>query len=178
MKNLKALLLIALAVTLASVALAQPASIATVTASGPFTLRGAAVNPEGVPSWPIMSGDEIAAQAVPVTVTFPDGSRIVLSPNSRARVQAGPDGRPTFQLLAGEALYDLRQLDAVRLLALDRSITPPAFRGTYSIGGAARQGGTFWTARNTALVLAGAAGAGVATGLVATSTPDPVSPIR
>ncbi|MBE7541371.1 MAG: hypothetical protein M9913_09395 [Bryobacteraceae bacterium] len=177
MKHLKALLLIALAVTLASVALAQPASIATVSASGPFTLRGATVNPEGVPSWPAMSGDEIAAQAVPVTITFPDGSRIVLSPNSRGRVQTGADGRPTFQLISGEALYDLRQLDAVRLLALERTVTPPAFRGTYSIG-AARRGGTFWTARNTALVLAGAAGAGVATGIVATSTPDPVSPIR
>jgi hypothetical protein len=175
--NLKALLLIALALTLASATLAQPASIATVTASGPFTLRGAAVNPEGVPSWPVMSGDEIASQSVPVTINFPDGSRIVLSPNSRARVQTGPDGRPTFQLLAGEALYDLRQLDAVRLLAIDRSITPPAFRGTYSVG-AARRAGTFWNARNTALVLAGAAGAGVATGLVATTTPDPVSPIR
>lgn len=168
------LLLLALAVA----GLAQGQKVATASSTGPFTLRGGVVNPEGVPSWPVMAGDEVAAQGVPVTLTFEDGSRIVLAPGARGRIEQGAQGRPVFRLTAGEALYDLRELNSVDLYALNRRVPPPVFRGNYSLGGAQRTATTFWTARNVALALGAAGAAAGAAVWMANSTPEPLSPSR
>ena len=51
------LILLALVATMSG----QGTKLATATSAQPFMLRGATVNPSGVPSWPVMAGDEIAA---------------------------------------------------------------------------------------------------------------------
>jgi hypothetical protein len=77
---------------------AQP--IATVTSSSSFQLRGHAVNVDGVPSWPLAAGDDIAAGREPATIQLRDGSRVILQQGSHLRI----DARETtveFHLLSG-----------------------------------------------------------------------------
>jgi hypothetical protein len=161
------------------VALAQGGKVATVTASAPFKLKGAEVNPAGVPSWPVLAGDAIEAGKAPVTLTFEDGTKVALSPGAKGRVEV-QNGKAVFVLTEGEALYDLKGMDSVRLMALDKQVKPSATRGTYCVGCSSKAPGGFWTAKNTALVLAGGAGAGLGLGIAAAQggAPAPVSPVR
>ena len=152
----------------------QTPRLATATAAQPFTLRGVEVNPSGVPSWPVMPGDETVAGAGPVTFTFENGSRVAVSPGSRARVELA-GGKPTFRLLSGEAAYDLSRLDSPVLAGSGKIVKVSAPRGSYSVAGDRKRGG-FWTARNVALVLGSAAGAAAGLGVVATQSPASVSP--
>ncbi|MBA3974970.1 MAG: hypothetical protein C0504_12235 [Candidatus Solibacter sp.] len=114
-----------------------------------------------------MAGAEIAAGTAPVTLTFPDGSRISLAPGAKARVEM-QNGKPVFRLLEGEAAYDLKSADSVVLLALDKTVAVSGLRNSYSIGGLSKPG-TFWTGRNLALVFGGAAAAAVGIGVAAIS---------
>jgi hypothetical protein len=152
---------------LATLAFGQGTSLATASSTQPFTMNGAAVNPAGVPSWPVVAGTEIVAGSAPVTLTFADGSRIALSPGSKARIEM-QDGKPVFRLLEGEAAYDLKSAEAVILQALDKNVKVSGLRSSYSIGGA-KKAGTFWTGRNMALVFGGAAAAAIGIGVAAIS---------
>lgn len=152
----------------------QTTRLATATAAQPFTLRGVEVNPSGIPSWPIMPGDETTAGSGPVTFTFENGSRVAVAPGSRARVELA-GGKPLFRLLSGEAAYDLKRLDSPVLAESGRVVTVSSERGSYSVSNDKRRAG-FWTARNIAIVLGSAAAAAAGLGVVATSTPPSVSP--
>ena len=163
----RVLIAIVLVGLLGGLVFAQGTPVATVSSSQPFTMSGATVNPAGVPSWPVMAGAEIVAGSAPVTVTFPDGSRISLAPGSKARVEL-QNGKPVLRLMEGEAAYDLRSADSVILLALDKNVAISGLRNTYSIGGA-KKAGAFWTGRNMALVFGGAAAAAVGIGVAAIS---------
>ncbi len=155
----------------------QGTKVATATSSQPFTLHGETVNPSGVPSWPVMAGDEIVAGSAPVTLTFSDGSRISLAPGSKAKLEEA-GGKVVFRLLVGEAAYDLKQLNSVTLFAFDKMVKPAGFRGTYAMAGAKRAAAKFWTAKNMALVFGGAAAAAVGLGVAAANGPGSVSPSR
>jgi ferric-dicitrate binding protein FerR (iron transport regulator) len=89
-------------VTLSALAaLAFAASpVATISSAGTFELHGAAVKTEGIPSWPVMGGDDIRTGASPATVQFLDGSTVVLSEQSLARVEAFGNNLQ-FRLLSG-----------------------------------------------------------------------------
>jgi hypothetical protein len=103
--------------------------VATITSDGPFQLRGANVAPEqGVPSWPVLSGDTIKAGDKPLTVTFEDGSQIVLAPGSSAKVDLSGK-TPIFQLETGSAHYSLKALDSVKLMTLNKPVTPKDLAG-------------------------------------------------
>src|ERR1700722_9589937 len=67
------------------------APVASVTSSAPFDLAGNHVNVGGVPSWTVMSGDDIATSSGQATIQLRDGSRIVLLANSRIRVSSDGD---------------------------------------------------------------------------------------
>lgn len=106
--------------------------IATATSMGYFNLRGATVLPDqGVPAWPVMSGDVIIAGDLPVTVTFSDGSTVTLDATSKGEIVMS-GGIPTFELDTGAAEYSLKSLVAVRLMALNQSFTPPGLHGRYA----------------------------------------------
>ncbi len=178
MRRLALVLILLMAVM--GLAYAQGAKVATATATAPFKLKGAEVNPAGVPSWPVMAGDAIEAGKAPVTLTFEDGTKVALSPGAKGRVEM-QSGKAVFVLTDGEALYDMKGLDSVKLMALDKQVKPPATRGTYCVGCTGKAAaGTFWTAKNTALVLAAGAGAGVGLGVAAAQgeAPAAVSPAR
>jgi hypothetical protein len=96
--------------------------LATVNSAAPFQLRGATVVPgQGVPSWPVMPGDEIVAGDAPVSVTFADGSNIVMGVSSEAVVdRAGQT--PEFELLSGKAQYFLKSPSAVKVLRYGKPV--------------------------------------------------------
>ena len=98
--------------TLAVAAAAPP--VAKVLSSGRFSLRGADVQTGGVPSWPVMSGDEIATSSSAATVQFADGSKVNITPNSRAKVEAGSNGL-VFRLLSGGGDFTLTRNSAVKI---------------------------------------------------------------
>jgi hypothetical protein len=166
--------LVTILAVLAIVAWAQT-QVATITSEGSFQLRGANVAPEqGVPSWPVLPGDTIQAGDKPLTVTFEDGSQIVLGPGSSAKVDLS-EKTPVFQLETGSAHYSLKALDSVKLVTVDKQVTPKDLAGILQIGGQKAPAG-WWTTGHTAAVLGGAgAAAGLSIGIIKTR---PVSPSK
>jgi hypothetical protein len=152
----------------AAVASAQN-QVATVTSSAPFTLRGATVTPgQGVPTWPILPGDELKAGSALTIVSFPDGSVLTLSPGADAKIDVA-NGKPMFQLLCGKANHVLKSASAVELMAGNQVITPKGMSGALSVahcsgapGGTNTAGGGSWAAGRTAAVVVGV---GAAVGL-------------
>jgi hypothetical protein len=134
--------------------------IATVTSNAKFQLRGASVTPgQGVPSWPVVSGDTIQAGAATTIVTFSDGSVIVLEPNSVATVSI-TGNVPSVDLLSGSANYSLKSLNSIRIMAGNRPVTPTSLTGSL---GSHPHG--FWTPAHAAIVVAGTVGGATAAAL-------------
>jgi hypothetical protein len=107
--------------------------VATVTASAPFTLRGAVVTPSpGVPTWPVLPGDALAAGKSPTAVTFADGSVLVLAHESTAKIDL-LNGKPVFQLISGNAQYSLKSTSAVQLMAGGKTEVPKGLTGTIKV---------------------------------------------
>ena len=148
---------LAVLTALAVVVVAQT-QIATITSESAFQLRGVGVTPgQGVPSWPVMPGDTIQAGQTPLTLTFSDGSTIVLSPGATAKVElAGKT--PVFQLQAGSAHYMLKTLSSVKLEQLKATVNPKDVVGDLVIGSDKLPAG-WWTTGHTLAVIGGAAGA-------------------
>jgi hypothetical protein len=60
-------------------------AVASVSGSGPFSINGASLA-NGVPSWPILSGDQITSGNTPVLITLPDGTELELDPRSKVTI--------------------------------------------------------------------------------------------
>jgi len=106
--------------------------IATATSSEAFELRGASVSTtNGVPSWPVMPGDVIVSGDAPVTLTFADGSKIVMSVLSKSTVTL-ENGVPTFDLQSGLADYSLKSPGAVQLKVYDKTLATKHDQGSLS----------------------------------------------
>jgi len=104
-----------------------------------------------------MPGDSIQAGQTPLTLTFSDGSTIVLAPGATAKV--GLSGKtPIFQLESGQAHYSLKTLSSVKLEELKASINPKDLVGDLSIGSNKLASG-WWTTGHTLAVIGGAVGA-------------------
>jgi hypothetical protein len=82
----KYLLSPSLLVAVAGLSLAA-SPVATVSSAGSFALRGATVKTDGVPSWPVMAGDEIKTSVASAVIQFRDGSRVTLGAASTLRVE-------------------------------------------------------------------------------------------
>jgi hypothetical protein len=59
--------------------------IASVSGSGPFSINGAFLA-NGVPSWPIMCGDQIATDSAGALITLSDGTQLDLDPKSKVTI--------------------------------------------------------------------------------------------
>jgi hypothetical protein len=89
------------------------APVATVTSSADFDLHGAVVRTGGIPSWPVMSGDEIATHASSALIRFQDGTSVALGENSRAKVET-VDSVLVFRLSGGTMQVTAGQSPAVK----------------------------------------------------------------
>ncbi len=126
------LLSIALSVTVSAFG---GSPIAAVTSPEPFELSGVTVPVRGVPSWPLVDGDEIATKDSEAVILFEDRSRVVLDKNTRAKLER-KGNRTTVRLLTGGLKYSLATGSLLRLFALGRQVRPEAVGiGTVSIEG-------------------------------------------
>ena len=148
-------------VTALTIVVSAQTQIATITSDSAFQLRGAGVTPgQGVPSWPVLPGDTIQAGQTPLTLTFSDGSTIVLSPGATAKVDL-LGKTPVFRLESGSAHYALKTLSSVKLMQLKAAINPTDLIGDLVVGSEKLPVG-WWTTGHTTLVIAGAGGAAAA----------------
>ena len=76
-------------------------SVGKMTASGSVQLNGVQLPVEGVPSWPLVLGDEIATTARPATIMLNDGSRVYVEKNSRVALRKGLAQKIQVLLVAG-----------------------------------------------------------------------------
>lgn len=108
--------------------------IANVSSSESFKVSGVSVPVAGIRSWPVVDGDELRAGNAPVTLTFKDGTRVVLGKNSRATVE-GKNKNAALRLLDGAMAYTLRGRSAVRLYSDGNLISAePGIQGTAAAG--------------------------------------------
>lgn len=162
---------LATCLVISSLAFAQT-QIATITSDSPFQLRGADITPgQGVPSWPAMPGDTLQAGQTPLTITFQDGSTLVLAPGTTAKVDLAGN-TPVFQLECGSAHYTEKTLSSVKLMQASRTVTPKDLVGDLMVD--CKKPGGWWTPGHTAAVVGGSAGAiGLAVGILETRTVSP-----
>ena len=107
----------------------QDGQVATATSVTPFELRGASVSTDkGVPSWPVMPGDVVVAGDSGVTLSFQDGSKIVLGVMSEAKVSI-MGGTPVFDLESGFAQYSLKAPSSVVLMVYGKTVPPKKSSG-------------------------------------------------
>ena len=99
--------------------------VATVSSSGAFSLRGANVQTEGIPSWPLLAGDEIRTSSAPALVQFRDGSRITLAENSRARLEKTSNGL-AFRVVSGAGQFTLSPTTNLKIYSGDKLIPASA----------------------------------------------------
>ncbi len=90
------------------------APVANVSSAEPLTLDGHSVFAPGVPSFPVVIGDQIATTTGPAILSFGDGSRLTLAPQSRVKV-IGTNAKPTVVLTAGNLEYRLAAGSALSL---------------------------------------------------------------
>jgi hypothetical protein len=62
-----------------------PNILANVSGAGPFSINGASMA-NGVPSWPVMNGDQITTGSTAVVITLPDGTQLDLEPRSQVTI--------------------------------------------------------------------------------------------
>lgn len=60
-------------------------AVASVSGAGAFSINGASLA-NGVPSWPLMAGDQIVTGASSAVITLPDGTELELSPRSKVTI--------------------------------------------------------------------------------------------
>jgi len=95
-------------------------TIGSITSSGTFALRGVSVKTEGIPSWPLVVGDEVSTTDSTLSIMFADGSRIKLAQKSSALVTK-KEGKLTLQLVKGTMDFKLSRGSGLILL---NNITP------------------------------------------------------
>jgi hypothetical protein len=97
--------------------------IASVSSSSTFELRGHAVNVDGVPSWPLAAGDDIATGTESATIQLRDGSRVVLQHGSRLRVDS-KDNNIELHLLSGSLRMGSVVSPKVSVYAQEKLVKP------------------------------------------------------
>lgn len=113
--------------------MANGRTVARAGSTNTFTLRGADTPPIGAPTWPVLAGDEIVAGVAPVSISFLDGSRVVLRPRSSARVRLDEGGAPVLELRDASASFSLKPGSPVRLFAAGKPVRVASLTGRMTI---------------------------------------------
>ncbi|QOY85084.1 hypothetical protein [Paludibaculum fermentans] len=128
MRNWAVLVLLSAAAVIAQAA----APVATASSGEDFSLKGAAAPVAGVPSYPVMAGDEIQAGSASTVLKFKDGSTVTLAPHARARVEDG-GSQVAVRLLSGGGTYSFSQAGFVQLYAGSKSVPTPGSTGQFAL---------------------------------------------
>jgi hypothetical protein len=158
--------MLVLALTLVANAVPAQTQMATAGSSGPFELRGALVNSQaGVPSWPLIAGDNLVTEDSPVVITFRDGSIVTLGVGSKATIEMSGQ-TPALDLTSGSLQFALKSRSSVTILQYGQVISPKGLAGELGAGGGQTALSAFHAGitMHEALIAAGVVGAGVALG--------------
>jgi ferric-dicitrate binding protein FerR (iron transport regulator) len=113
-------------------ALLAAGPVGSVTSSSSFLLRGVSVNVHGVPSWPLASGDDIAAGSDSAAIQLKDGSKVVLDANAHAMIDM-IGGVLSLRLLSGTMTVTPAQTPSVRFYSGSELLqTRPGMASTVS----------------------------------------------
>lgn len=82
------------------------APVASLTSTHAITLDGLSLSAVGIATWPLVIGDEVGTSGAFGTITFNDGSRIVLASQSLMKI-VGTSAEPKIVLIAGSLDYKL-----------------------------------------------------------------------
>jgi hypothetical protein len=102
-------------------------TVGNITSAGTFSLRGVPVKTEGVPSWPMVVGDELTTSASAASIQFADGSRVTLAQKSKAAVTK-KDGVVTLRLVSGA--MEFKRASGSTLVLLNNNTPVPGANGT------------------------------------------------
>lgn len=109
--------------------------VATISSASSFELHGVTVRTDGVPSWPMMAGDEIATADAPAVIQFRDGSRVTLAGGSRAKVEKSGESL-IFRLLTGSMQFLVVPSSSVQVYKQNTAVGGPS--GSVSTGGTSK----------------------------------------
>ncbi len=125
---------VACALTLAS-ALSAAEQVGTITASGPFQLRAAAVPASAAAALPLLDGDEVVTADSTAIIKLWDSSRVGMGENARVKVQRVDAGKMVC-LEAGALEFSAPETSRLLVCARGRQveIQAPA-EGTVSLVG-------------------------------------------
>jgi hypothetical protein len=93
--------------------------VASVSTSQPFRLDGHSISAQGIASWPLVVGDELATSTAAAQISFRDGSSVALAPKSNARI-AGTSAEPVFLLVSGSVDYNLTKNSKVSVTRVEQ----------------------------------------------------------
>ncbi|MGJ5813064.1 hypothetical protein [Paludibaculum fermentans] len=106
--------------------------VATASSGEDFSLKGAVAPVAGVPSYPVMAGDEIRSGGAATVLRFKDGSKVTLAPHAAARVEDS-GSQVAVRLLSGGGAYSFSQGSSVQLFAGNRSVPTTGSTGSFSL---------------------------------------------
>ena len=93
---------------LATMAVFASAPVGSVTSSENFRLSGSEISVNGVPSWPVVAGDQLQTRGSAAMLRLNDGSRIIVGRNSRVSLeQIGSATK--IKLISGSLRYSLKR---------------------------------------------------------------------
>jgi hypothetical protein len=102
-------------ITILVIGVSAAEMVGNITSPTAFSMRGVPVKTEGIPSWPIVVGDDVATGASAAEIRFLDGSRVMIAEKSRAEI-INKDGRLTLRLVSGTMRFDLARGSHLSLL--------------------------------------------------------------
>jgi hypothetical protein len=91
------------------------APIGAISGDAPFQLRGSMVPVAGVPSWPVVAGDEIATDAGSATLRLHDGSVVTLAKRSQAKIEQ-ENGQMVLRLKSGTMEYNVAKGSTLHII--------------------------------------------------------------
>lgn len=109
------------------------APVANVSSAEPLNIDGHSMFMPGVPSFPVVVGDQIATSTGPAIMSFSDGSRLTLAPQSRVKI-IGSNAKPTVVLTAGNLEYRLAAGSALTLTDTDPTNQDPNGQAPPQVG--------------------------------------------
>lgn len=105
-----------LAQSVAAAALFAASPVGTVTSSENFVLSGSEIAVSGVPSWPVLAGDQLQTRGASAMLRLADGSRVVVNRNSRVSLeQVGSATK--VKLISGSLRYSLKRESTLEIIA-------------------------------------------------------------
>lgn len=102
--------------SLAVAALFAASPVGSVTSSENFVLSGSEIAVSGVPSWPVVAGDQLQTRGASAMLRLSDGSRVVVNRNSRVSLeQVGSATK--VKLISGSLRYSLKRESTLEIIA-------------------------------------------------------------